>query len=162
MTPRLSAIIPTADRRRFIPAAIAQFLAQNRDDAELVILDDGTDAIADLIPGDPRIRYHREDIRRIIGDKRNRLCQLARGEIIVHWDDDDWHAPDRLARQLAAFDQSGANIAGLDRIAFLADDGSAAWDYHWQGKGRWVYGASLAYRRRWWENHPFPDRKSVV
>jgi predicted O-methyltransferase YrrM len=160
MTPRLSAILPTADRRRFIPAAIAQFLAQTITDAELVILDDGTDNIADLIPGDPRIRYHREETRRIIGDKRNRLCQLARGEIIVHWDDDDWHAPDRLARQIAALDASGADITGLDRIAFLSDDGTAAWDYQWQGKGRWVYGASLAYRRRWWERHPFPAIRS--
>ena len=156
MTPRLSAIMPTADRRRFVPAAIAQFLAQTEINAELVILDDGTDSVADLIPGDPRIHYYREDTRRIIGDKRNRLCQLARGDIIVHWDDDDWQAPGRLARQLAALDQSGAAIIGLDRIAFLSDDGTAAWDYQWQGKGRWVYGASLAYRRSHWDRHPFP------
>ncbi len=159
MTP-LSAILPTADRRRFIPAAIAQFLAQTVTNAELVILDDGADSIADLIPGDPRIRYYREETRRIIGDKRNRLCQLARGETIVHWDDDDWHAPDRLARQLAALGQSKADITGLDRIAFLSDDGTAAWDYQWQGKGHWVYGASLAYRRSWWERHPFPAIRS--
>ena len=82
--PRISAIMPTADRRRFVPAAIAQFLAQGRDDVELVILDDGADSVADLIPGDPRIRYFREETRRILGDKRNRLCDRARGEIIVH------------------------------------------------------------------------------
>ncbi len=160
MTPRLSALLPTADRRRFIPAAIAQFIAQNRHDAELVILDDGTDPIADLIPGDARIRYHREETLRVIGDKRNRLCELARGDILVHWDDDDWHAPDRLARQLAALDESGADIVGLDRIDFLSDDGAQAWRYHWQGRGRWVYGASLAYRRAHWERHRFPALRS--
>lgn len=153
---RISAIMPTADRRRFVPAAIAQFLAQHRDDAELVILDDGADPIFDLIPGDPRIRYFREETRRVIGDKRNRLCELARGDIVVHWDDDDWHAPERLDRQVAALEQSGADIVGLDRIAFLSDDGAQAWDYRWGGRQSWVYGASLAYRRDYWRRRRFP------
>lgn len=153
--PRISAIMPTADRRRFVPAAIAQFLAQGRDDAELVILDDGADPVADLIPGDPRIRYFREEERRVLGDKRNRLCELARGEIIAHWDDDDWYAPDRLARQLAAIEATGADIVGIDRVPFLADDGSEAWDYRWAGRQLWVCGASMAYRRAYWERHRF-------
>jgi hypothetical protein len=156
VTPRLSAIMPTADRRRFVPAAIAQFLAQRRDDAELVILDDGADPVADLIPGDPRIRYVREEKRRVLGDKRNRLCELARGEIIAHWDDDDWYAPDRLARQLAAFEATGADIVGIDRVPFLADDGSEAWDYRWGGRKSWVCGGSMIYRRAYWERHRFP------
>jgi hypothetical protein len=153
--PRISAVMPTADRRRFVPAAIAQFLAQGRDDAELIILDDGADPVADLIPGDPRILYVREEGRRVLGDKRNRLCELARGEIIAHWDDDDWYAPDRLARQLAAFEATGADIVGIDRVPFLADDGSAAWDYRWGGRQLWVCGASMAYRRAYWERHRF-------
>ncbi|WP_213982365.1 class I SAM-dependent methyltransferase [Sphingomonas sp. dw_22] len=152
---RITAIMPTADRRRYVPAAITQFLAQARTDAELLILDDGVDPIGDLMPDDARIRYVREETRRAIGDKRNRACELARGEIIVHWDDDDWHAPDRLTRQIAALDETGADICGLAEIPFLAEDGSGAWDYRWGGRHRWVYGASLAYRRAWWQRRPF-------
>ena len=158
--PRLSAIMPTADRRRFVPGAIAAFLAQGRDDAELVILDDGADAVADLIPDDPRIRYVRETHRRALGDKRNRLCELARGEIILHWDDDDWHAPDRIARQLATMDASGADICGVEHVVFLSDDGEQAWDYVYRGRRRWVCGGSLAYRRAFWERHRFPALRS--
>ena len=121
----VSAIMPTADRRRFVPQAIAAFLAQTQEDAELVILDDGEDEVADLVPDHPRIRYVRETERRILGDKRNRLCALARGAIILHWDDDDWHAPDRIARQCAALEATGADMCGLDRVIFLSDDGSA-------------------------------------
>jgi glycosyltransferase involved in cell wall biosynthesis len=157
MTLHLSCIMPTADRRRFVPQAIAAFLGQTRDDAELLILDDGTDAVADIVPAHPRIRYSRDAVKRAIGVKRNRLCAQATGEVIVHWDDDDWHAPDRLERQSAAVAASGAAIVGLDRIAFLADDGSAAWDYVWAGAGRWVYGATLAYRRDWWHDHRFRE-----
>jgi glycosyltransferase involved in cell wall biosynthesis len=49
--------MPTANRRRFVPEAIRLFLAQDYEEKELVVLDDGEDAIADLIPDDPRIRY---------------------------------------------------------------------------------------------------------
>jgi len=158
--PRLSAIMPTADRRRFVPGAIAAFLAQDRDDAELVILDDGDDPVADLIPDHPRIRYVRETARRALGDKRNRLCELARGDILLHWDDDDWHAPDRIARQIAAIDASGADICGIDRIIYLSDDGAEAWDYVYRGRQRWVCGGSMAYRRAFWERHRFPALRS--
>src|SRR3954447_27071553 len=130
--------MPTADRRRFVPGGIAAFLAQRRDDAELVILDDGVDAVADLIPDDLRIRYIRETPRRALGDKRNRLCELARGEILLHWDDDDWQAPDRIARQLEAIEASGADLCGLAQVTFLSDDGESAWDYVYAGRERWV------------------------
>jgi hypothetical protein len=160
MVPRISAIMPTADRRRFVPDAIAAFLAQGRDDAELVILDDGSDPVADLVPDDPRIRYVREVRRRPLGDKRNRLCELARGEILLHWDDDDWHAPDRIARQVAAIDAHCADICGLDRVTFLSDDGASAWDYVYRGRQRWVCGGSMAYRRDFWKRHPFPALRS--
>ncbi|MFL6844256.1 MAG: glycosyltransferase [Allosphingosinicella sp.] len=153
---RVSAIMPTADRRRFVPGAIAAFLAQGREDSELVILDDGDDPVADLVPADPRIRYVRETGRRVLGDKRNRLCELARGGFILHWDDDDWHAPDRIVRQFAALEASGADMCGLDRVTFLADDGAKAWDYVYEGGRRWVCGGSLAYRRAFWEDHRFP------
>ena len=156
MNVRVSAIMPTADRRRFVPDAIASFLAQAGDEAELLILDDGSDAVADLVPDDPRVRYLRETTRRPLGDKRNRLCALARGDIILHWDDDDWHAPDRIARQRAALDASGAEICGLDRVVFLSDDGAQAWDYVYRGTPPWVCGGSLAYRRAYWDRRPFP------
>lgn len=156
MSVRVSAVMPTADRRRFVPQAIAAFLAQAGDEAELVILDDGSDCVADLVPDDRRIRYVRETERRILGDKRNRLCELARGDIIVHWDDDDWHGPDRIARQRAALEASGADICGLEQVIFLSDDGEEAWDYVYRGRERWVCGGSLAYRRAFWESHPFP------
>lgn len=152
--------MPTADRRAFVPTAINAFLAQTCDSSELVILDDGGDAVADLIPDDPRIRYFRETPRRTLGDKRNRLCELARGDILLHWDDDDWHAPDRIARQLEAIEASGADICGIDRVIFLSDDGEQAWDYVYRGRERWVCGGSLAYRRAFWERHRFPALRS--
>ena len=40
-----------------------------------------------------------------LGAKLNLACDYARGEIIAHWDDDDWYAPRRLSTQVEALAQ---------------------------------------------------------
>ena len=80
--------MPTADRRPFVAQAIRCFLAQDYAEKELVIVDDGADAVADLVPDNSRVRYFRQEGRRSVGAKRNFACREARSDIIVHWDDE--------------------------------------------------------------------------
>src|ERR1051325_9116597 len=98
--PLVSCIMPTHNRRACVPRAIRCFLQQDYVPCELVILDDGTDPVADLVPADPRIRYRRVEAFASLGTKRNRCVEESRGELIAHWDDDDWHAPHRLQSQV--------------------------------------------------------------
>src|SRR6266542_5244313 len=98
--PLVSCIMPTCNRRAFVPRAIAYFLRQDYAECELLVVDDGADAVADLVPADPRVRYLRLPGPRSLGAKRNACVAAARGGLIAHWDDDDWYAPDRLARQV--------------------------------------------------------------
>src|SRR5437868_4002655 len=100
--PLVSCLMPTADRRRFVPQAIAYFLRQDYAERELVILDDGLDPIADLVPADPRIRYERLTRRPSLGEKRNLAVEHARGDLLLHWDDDDWFSSDRVRLQVDA------------------------------------------------------------
>lgn len=58
--PLVSCIMPTYNRRAFVPQAIYYFLRQDYPNKELIIVDDSTDEVGDLIPGDERIRYIRE------------------------------------------------------------------------------------------------------
>ena len=111
--------MPTDNRRRFVPEAIRLFLAQDYPNKELVVLDDGEDIVADLIPKTPEIRYLRLDRRQSLGAKRNLACAAARGEIIAHWDDDDWYAPWRLSRQVAKIVRGGTELCGLARMLFF-------------------------------------------
>ena len=55
--PLITGIMPTADRRAFARRAVAQFLAQDYVNSELLIVDDGTDRVGDLVPDHPRVRY---------------------------------------------------------------------------------------------------------
>src|SRR4051794_8567955 len=99
--PLVTCIMPTRDRRRFVAQAIAYFQRQDYEPRELLVLDDGEDAVQDLMPADSRIRYVRLGEPWPLGRKRNHACELSRGELICHWDDDDWMAPDRVSRQAA-------------------------------------------------------------
>ena len=150
--------MPTADRRRFVPLAIGYFLRQDWSNKELVILDDGTESVADLAPCDERVRYVRLSQKVGIGTKRNLACQQARGEIIIHWDDDDWSAPRRLRYQVEQLFAAKADICGLDHVLFYAPAEERAWEYRYPaGQRPWVYGASLCYTKAFWRKHPFPE-----
>lgn len=153
---RVTAIMPTADRRPYIGRAIASFQRQTHDERELLILDTGRDAVADLIPSDPRIHYWRDDPQ-TIGAARNALCARATSGVIVHWDDDDWHGPTRLTEQAAGLVSARADIGGMATVPFLSDDGTAAWDYVWAAPEPWVCGGSFAYTRDFWARRPFAD-----
>jgi glycosyltransferase involved in cell wall biosynthesis len=152
--PLVSCLMPTADRRHLVPRAIAYFERQDYPHRELVVLDDGTDRVADLIPSDPRIRYVGLDRRLVLGEKRNRVCEVAAGDILVHWDDDDWHAPHRLSYQVAQLEQHGASICGTSRVLYFDPARRLAWMYRYPPHARpWVLG--LAYRRAAWERQRF-------
>jgi glycosyltransferase involved in cell wall biosynthesis len=70
--------------------------------------------VGDLVAGVPGVRYLRLSPRASIGAKRNLACAEARGEVIVHWDDDDWYAPSRLSWQAAPILAGRADITGLE------------------------------------------------
>lgn len=161
MSARLvTCIMPTADRRPFVAQAIRYFLAQDYPEKELVILDDGADAVGDLIPADQCIRYFHQPGRQPVGKKRNFACQSAQGSVIVHWDDDDWSAPWRLRAQIEGLANAKADICGLDRVFLYSPAELRAWEYFYPPRQRrWVYGASLCYTKDFWRAHPFPEVK---
>jgi len=72
--PLISCILPTYNRRGFLPHAIHYFLRQDYPNKELLIVDDGADAVGDLIPADPRIRYIRLPQKITLGAKLNLCC----------------------------------------------------------------------------------------
>ena len=154
----VSCIMPTRNRRTFVVQAVSQFLAQDYPDRELIVVDDGEDAVADVLPSDDRIRAIRLDRRSTIGAKRNIACEAAEGDVIVHWDDDDWMADWRLTYQVHALDRHSADVCGLSRLYFYDSRERRAWLYAYPPGGTpWVAGATLCYRKVVWRNTPFAD-----
>jgi glycosyltransferase involved in cell wall biosynthesis len=154
--PLVSCLMPTADRRAWVANAIEYFLRQDYPNRELLVLDDGEDRIADLVPADPRIRYVPLDRRLVLGEKRNRACELARGEIVLHWDDDDWQAPHRVRYQVEELERHGAAICGPTRVLHFDPAAGQAWLYEYPARGRqWVAGNALCYRKEAWQSNRF-------
>lgn len=143
--------MPTFNRRAFIPLTLACFRSQTYPHKELVVVDDGLDPVADLLAELRDVRYLRVPRRMTIGAKRNLGCREARGDIIAQWDDDDWYAPDRLARQVAPILSGAADITGLANRFMLEMPIGRFWapadDLHRRMFVGDVHGGTLVYRK---------------
>jgi hypothetical protein len=164
--PPVSCIMPTTgDRRRFLPQAIRCFQHQTYPNLELVIVCDGEDDLFDLIPRDDgRIRYFYLGAERYtLGTKRNLACERAMGDLIAHFDDDDWSHPDRLGFQVGALLAEGAEFCGLSQLLFFEIDTGEVWLcrppalLHSTLFQFLPLGATYLYRRCYWSSSPFPD-----
>jgi hypothetical protein len=153
----VTCIMPTRERRAFVPRAIRMFLSQDYEKSELLILDDGEDAVGDLVPDHPRIRYLRHSTPITIGAKRNILCEEAKTEFIVHWDDDDWYASDRIRVQVEAMQARGVVAAGTSTHYYYEPSAGRAWRYWFPMPVPFVTGTTLAYRKAYWRDHAFVD-----
>ncbi len=154
----VSALMPTYNRREFVPRSVSCFLGQQHPpdwDVELVVLDDGTDPVKDLLPPDDRIRYFYEQPKRNHGEKMNRCFELMRGEFGVIWDDDDWYPPSRIDRQIAPFLANPAlQVTGTSTIYYYRHgDNPCAWQYTCPKGINWL--ASIAVRKAAWERCRF-------
>ena len=156
--PFVSCIMPTANRRSFLLYAIDYFLSQDYKNSELIILDDGDEPNDPVIPDNPRIRYFYNDYVSLLGTKRNFCCEEARGDIIVHWDDDDWYAEDWITKQVASLIENEAGITGLSDVNFFLNSNNQSWEYRDEKLAQpWVYGATLAYWKSVWESRQFSE-----
>lgn len=123
---------------------------QTHENREILILADGRD-VADLVPNDG-IRYYYQSEFVTIGAKRNAGCELARGELICMFDDDDWSGPERLASQIARLRETGKSVTGYRTMRFT--NGSDWWRY--DGEQGYALGTSLCFLRTWWMGNRFP------
>jgi len=121
-----------------------------------------------------------------LGALRNLAIERAIGsikaDIIIHYDDDDYSHPNRIAEQVAFLQSSGAAVVGYNQMLFWnkwghrievpdpEDVSKTMWVNSFDNRGlveAWLYtgpahqplGTSLCYWRSTWESHRFDDRK---
>jgi len=109
MTPRVTLGIATYNRDTYLAEAVTSCLAQDYEDFELLVVQDGTtnpkiDAVLERFD-DPRLRVVRHERNRGIAAAYNTFVGEGRGELIAMLGDDDLCLPDRLRRQVAVFDR---------------------------------------------------------
>ncbi len=147
----VTCVMPTRDRPAFVRQSIWYFLRQDYGARELLILDDGHETVANLVPRDPRIRYVRLAKPTSVPAKHNLGCELAAGQLIAHWDDDDWIAPHRLSAQVGALTEKPYDVCVIgDVIHYRLREGQAL-----RLRTPDLFGGTLVYRKEAWRAHPF-------
>jgi glycosyltransferase involved in cell wall biosynthesis len=151
----VSCIMPTRGRQAFAARAVACFRAQTWPEKELVVLDDrGAPSFPDGLKMEG-VQYHLMPRRLSIGAKRNIAISRAAGDILCHFDDDDWSAPGRIADQVLRMESTGASVTGYNVMTFQNEAGRA-WRY--TGRPGYALGTSLMYSREFWKQQPFLDQ----
>jgi len=106
--PKVSVIIPTYDRLPMVKEAVDSVLAQDFEDFELIVVDDGsTDGTVEEIKrygGRVRLLEHSEN--RGVSAARNKGVLNARGKYIAFLDSDDLWVKGKLKIQVAFLDEN--------------------------------------------------------
>ncbi len=104
--PRVSVVMTAYNQARYIPEAIDSILAQEFDDFELILVDDGSteDIAAVVAPYGDKVRFIRRENGGLAA-ARNTGWKAARGEYVAFCDADDIHLPYRLSVHAAVLDQ---------------------------------------------------------
>ncbi|WP_179404109.1 glycosyltransferase family 2 protein [Burkholderia guangdongensis] len=184
--PLVSVVTPTYGRETMLPAAYRCFASQDVADSEWIVLDDSDTPSAFLASlDDPRVRYRHLPSRLTIGEKRNIANDMARADVIAHFDDDEYYAPHYLRTMLASMDSQQADFAKLSAFFLYSHvyRKFGYWDLllkegphlRWSpapmtvvtlepGNGAFRdnhlgYGFSYCYRKSVWAGHPFPHQQ---
>jgi hypothetical protein len=175
--PTVCCLLLTADRQRFTDRAVRCFLQQTNSDAHLLIYDTGVhpyvsgiDPLLDPLRNEYRsargrmtLVYNPSSRGAKIGALRNEAIGMINSDIIIHWDSDDWSAPERVSYQLGEL-LGYDSVHGFHNLLFLDTRGPEhrAWEYDYKkflgNRGRvHVIGSSLAYWRDTWKRTPFSE-----
>jgi hypothetical protein len=185
--PLVSIITPTRNRARFTPWTRRFIESQDYPRIEWLIEDD-SDFPDPLLSSfrQPWCSYRYASKLSTVGAKRNRLIARAAGEIIVHFDDDDYYAPTYVSTMVRPLVDGNAEFIKL--TGFFVFDSRALQFFYWDqsvmpafqfacksglpvtplsfnalnAKQTFAhllgFGFSYSYKREMWEAIPFPDQ----
>lgn len=185
--PLVYGVMLTRDRGDMAARAVASFHMQTYKNKRLTVVDTSAEPAEgdyhQLFQYVHRPTYGSGPDKKTIGYLRNIGASHSAGEIICHFDDDDWSHPNRLAEQVELLLTSGAECVGYNDMVFWqtcctgrhADDCDCglcgpgrrevvyggdmfaeAWVYR-HGKPNYCIGTSLMYWRHVWQRKSFAD-----
>jgi len=140
-------------------AALDCWQRQDYQNRELIVVDDkGLPSFPEGLIAD-RVHYRMIDRGTMtLGAKRNLVCSLASGELIAHFDSDDFSTPDRISDQVKRLQETGMPVTGYGTLLFWDILRNQAKRYHAATKG-YVCGTTLCYLKSFWQGHQFPNKQ---
>lgn len=111
---KISVIIPVYQSEKYLRQCVDSILAQTYKDIEIILVDDGSTDGSDKICDDYASGYanivvcHQQN--KGVSNARNKGIDLAKGELIVFIDSDDFIAPQILECAVSAFDHTDIDM----------------------------------------------------
>lgn len=141
--PKISCVTTSIGRFELLKKSIRCYQQQTYPNRELIILCQGGKEIHAQMRehlkelNDPSILFIPAPQRLVLGALRNTLVELATGEIICQWDDDDLYSPRRMLNQYNAMVANRVNIAcaycRFLKLFFLPEGNQMYW-CDWSGE----------------------------
>ncbi len=115
--PLVSVLLPTYNRRNFLPTALSSAVQQNYSNLEIFVIRDGGEDISDVINSfnDPRIVFIDRQENRGKAFSLNQALLQAKGKYIAYLDDDDLYYPHHIETLVNTLE---------DPRVFLSEDSS--------------------------------------
>ena len=166
--PLVCAIMLTRDRPAMAARAVESFRRQTYENKTLLLYNNGDSD--EIECGCSAEAFHVKILGThglSIGILRNAANAFRTGyhpngpDIIVHWDDDDWSHPNRIADQVALLQRSGADAVGYREMLFWRDEIKQAWLFT-GATPNYALGTSLCYWRKTWQRRPFLNETQGV
>jgi hypothetical protein len=159
--PRVCAVMLVDGRPEMVARAIRSFEAQTYPVADRLLFLYNSGSPFPEPASDSLIAILRRP-KDTIGAMRNAaIREIPKGyaDIIVHWDSDDWSAPERIAEQVALLTNptrwhTALEAVGYSDMLFWDTRTNEAWLY--TGSPAYMCGTSLCYWRDTWKRKPFP------
>ena len=170
--PPVSVVTITKDRGQFAALMLYNWvnIKYPREKLEWLILDDTEKGaeydLRDYIPyDDPTIRYVKLDKWMPIADKRNKAVEMAKYDVIVHMDDDDYYFPDNVLVKVRLMEHY--NVDGVHSLPIgvydLMEGTSFVLDTVMKSgfDSVAIAEASIAYKKSYWERNKFKGESSM-
>ena len=139
--------------------SLSLWLQQTYPNKELLIIDDGQgeESCLDIVQSfnHPRVRHIVWPNKISIGRKRNIGVEFAHGDIIAHWDDDDWYSSNRLTEQYRQLLSWNVGLVGYHTVDFYNRDLDKAYRYY--EDPTCLVGSSFMFQKAAWRAVRFPD-----
>jgi glycosyltransferase involved in cell wall biosynthesis len=168
----VSVITTTKNRSHFLPALLECYRTQvwPHKDMEWLLMDDSEfeeqETASGLIQNwiaktqIPNVHHIRICSSTPTGSKLNQLIRMARGDILVVMDDDDWYSPYRVSSVVDAFRlHPEIDLAGCSKVYMqFEEEPEALWvagPYHDQH----ALHCTMAFRRRYFATHSYDNEE---
>ncbi|TGD82995.1 glycosyltransferase [Hymenobacter wooponensis] len=132
--PKVSIIIPTYNRAAFLKEAVESILSQDFQDFNIVITDNASsDNTKETVLGfkSDKIIYHRNDENLGVVNNHNKALELADGEYIAIFSDDDLMFKGSLAKRVAVLDNNKSVVLVHSNIKIIDENNKIVDESHW-------------------------------